>query len=95
MLQDLLNSNFLYILSDDVQTTLILYLVAKSAISASFLIIYPFAGELYPTQLRGLGIGTSAYIAGLGLIIIPFITYLVSMYITFLMKNDAVLIVGF
>ncbi|KAJ8964244.1 hypothetical protein NQ314_005031 [Rhamnusium bicolor] len=47
-----------------------------STIAASFLIIYPFAGELYPTQLRGLGIGTSAYIAGLGLIIIPFITYL-------------------
>ncbi|XP_028130359.2 carcinine transporter isoform X1 [Diabrotica virgifera virgifera] len=62
--------------SDDVQATLILYLISKSAISASFLIIYPFAGELYPTQLRGFGIGTSAYIAGLGLIIIPFITYL-------------------
>lgn len=66
---------------DDVETTLILYLIAKSAISASFLIIFPFAGELYPTQLRGLGIGTSAYIAGLGLIIIPFITYLVRIFI--------------
>ncbi|XP_056635581.1 carcinine transporter [Diorhabda sublineata] len=62
--------------NDDVKTTLVLYLISKSAISASFLIIYPFAGELYPTQLRGLGIGTSAYIAGLGLVIIPFITYL-------------------
>ncbi|CAH1105213.1 unnamed protein product [Psylliodes chrysocephalus] len=62
--------------SDDVKTTLVLYLVSKSAISASFLIIFPFAGELYPTQVRGIGIGTSAYIAGLGLIIIPFITYL-------------------
>ncbi|XP_074040268.1 carcinine transporter isoform X2 [Leptinotarsa decemlineata] len=62
--------------TDDVHTTLVLFLVSKSAISASFLIIYPFAGELYPTQLRGFGIGTSAYIAGLGLIIIPFITYL-------------------
>lgn len=45
-------------------------------ISASFLIIYPFAGELYPTQARGIGIGTSSYIGGLGLIGIPFITYL-------------------
>ncbi|KAG5878987.1 hypothetical protein JTB14_019642 [Gonioctena quinquepunctata] len=62
--------------NDDMVTTLVLFLVSKSAISASFLIIYPFAGELYPTQLRGLGIGTSAYIAGIGLIIIPFITYL-------------------
>lgn len=63
---------------DAVVTTLVVFLVAKSTISASFLIIYPFAGELYPTQLRGLGIGLSAYVGGLGLVIIPFITYLVS-----------------
>ncbi|XP_053593908.1 carcinine transporter [Microplitis demolitor] len=62
--------------SDAVITTLVLFLLSKSAISASFLIIYPFAGELYPTQLRGVAIGFSAYISGLGLIIIPFITYL-------------------
>lgn len=61
---------------DAVVLTLILFLVSKSAISASFLIIYPFAGELYPTQLRGVAIGFSAYISGLGLIIIPFVTYL-------------------
>ncbi|XP_066582549.1 carcinine transporter [Prorops nasuta] len=61
---------------DAVTTTLILFLLSKSAISASFLIIYPFAGELYPTQLRGIAIGFSAYISGLGLIIIPFVTYL-------------------
>lgn len=47
-------------------------------ISASYLIIYPFAGELYPTQVRGVGIGTSSYIGGLGLIVIPFINYLVN-----------------
>ncbi|XP_012278718.1 carcinine transporter [Orussus abietinus] len=62
--------------ADQVVATLILFLVSKSAISASFLIIYPFAGELYPTQLRGVAIGFSAYISGLGLIIIPFVTYL-------------------
>ncbi|XP_018306964.1 carcinine transporter isoform X3 [Mycetomoellerius zeteki] len=62
--------------SDAVMETLILFLISKSAISASFLIIYPFAGELYPTQLRGVAIGFSAYISGLGLIIIPFVTYL-------------------
>ncbi|XP_076253965.1 carcinine transporter [Rhynchophorus ferrugineus] len=56
--------------------TLVLFLISKSSISSSFFIIYPFAGELYPTAIRGLGIGTSAYIAGLGLIIIPFVTYL-------------------
>ncbi|XP_052864161.1 carcinine transporter [Anopheles cruzii] len=65
------------VLSEDAVTeTLILYLLSKSMISASFLIIYPFAGELYPTQVRGVGIGTSSYIGGLGLIVIPFITYL-------------------
>lgn len=57
---------------------MVLYLFSKFTISASFLIIYPFAGELYPTQMRGIGIGMSAYIGGLGLIIIPFIVYLVS-----------------
>lgn len=62
---------------DSVTATLVLFLIAKSSISASFLIIYPYAGEIFPTELRGIGIGTAAYIGGLGLIIIPFITYLV------------------
>lgn len=66
------------ILPDDAVTeVLVLFLISKSMIAASFLIIYPFAGELYPTQARGVGIGTSSYIGGLGLIVIPFITYLV------------------
>lgn len=57
--------------------TLVLYLVAKFAESAAFLIIYPFAAELYPTEVRGVGIGFSAYVGGLGLVIIPFVNYLV------------------
>ncbi|XP_042232985.1 carcinine transporter-like [Homarus americanus] len=56
--------------------TLVLYLVAKFSESAAFLIIYPFAAELYPTEVRGVGIGFSAYVGGLGLVIIPFINYL-------------------
>lgn len=62
---------------DAVFETLIIFLISKTMISASYLIIYPFAGELYPTQVRGVGIGTSSYIGGLGLIGIPFINYLV------------------
>ncbi|CAH1130957.1 unnamed protein product [Ceutorhynchus assimilis] len=62
--------------SENEVATLVLFLLSKSTISASFFIIYPFAGELYPTAIRGLGIGVSAYIAGVGLIIIPFVTYL-------------------
>lgn len=58
--------------------TLILYLVAKFAIAASFLILYPFAGELYPTEIRGVGIGFTAYLGGLGLVAIPFVNYLVN-----------------
>lgn len=65
---------------DAVLETLIIFLISKTMISASFLIIYPFAGELYPTQLRGVGIGTSSYIGGMGLIFIPFINYLVSLF---------------
>ena len=61
--------------------TLVLYLVAKFAESAAFLIIYPFAAEQYPTEVRGVGIGFSAYVGGLGLVIIPFINYLVGIYI--------------
>ncbi|XP_068150923.1 carcinine transporter [Drosophila tropicalis] len=61
---------------DAVDETLVLYLISKALLSASFLIIYPFAGELYPTQVRGIGIGASSYIGGLGLIVIPFVTYL-------------------
>lgn len=61
---------------DAVMETLALYLISKSMLSASFLIIYPFAGELYPTEIRGIGIGFSSYVGGIGLIIIPFVTYL-------------------
>ncbi|XP_014370134.2 carcinine transporter isoform X1 [Papilio machaon] len=75
--------------------TLILYLISKCFISASFLIIYPYAGELYPTELRGVGIGTSAYIGGLGLIIIPFVNYLGSSNLVLpLVVMGAVSVVG-
>ncbi|XP_054289222.1 carcinine transporter-like [Macrosteles quadrilineatus] len=78
-----------------VTETLVLFLMSKFAISASFLIIYPFTGELYPTQLRGVGIGFSAYISGLGLIIIPFITYLGSEHLVLpLVIMGAVSVVG-
>lgn len=73
------------ILPDDAVTeTLALYLISKSMLSASFLIIYPFAGELYPTEIRGIGIGFSSYVGGIGLIIIPFVTYLVGFNILIL-----------
>ena len=66
--------------ADAVNETLALYLIAKFAIAASFLILYPFAGELYPTEVRGIGIGFTAYLGGLGLAVIPFVNYLVINY---------------
>ena len=62
---------------------MIFYLTAKLGISASYLIIYPFAGELYPTEVRGLGLGFSAYIGGIGLCCIPLINYLVRVSLLF------------
>lgn len=77
------------LLPDDAVTeTLILFLVSKTFLSGSFLIIYPFAGEIYPTQVRGVGIGTSSYIGGLGLIGIPFVTYLVCIESEILIRNQ-------
>jgi len=61
---------------DAINGTLVLYLVAKCAASGSFLILYPFAAEVYPTEVRGIGIGFTAYLGGLGLAGIPFINYL-------------------
>ena len=55
--------------------SLILFLVAKLSITASFLIIYPFAGELFPTELRSIGMSLGTYFSNLGLIAVPFIVY--------------------
>ena len=69
-----------HMLSDAVNETLVLYLIAKFAVSGSFLILYPFAAEVYPTEVRGIGIGFTAYLGGLGLAVIPYINYLVSIH---------------
>lgn len=72
---------------DAINGTLVLYLVAKCAASGSFLILYPFAAEVYPTEVRGIGIGFTAYLGGLGLAGIPFINYLVNTVSTSLLSN--------
>ncbi|VDM91375.1 unnamed protein product [Litomosoides sigmodontis] len=50
--------------------------VGKFGIAGSFAVIYLFAGELYPTVLRGLGMGVSSMVAGSGLILAPYIVRL-------------------
>ncbi|CAG0899636.1 unnamed protein product [Cyprideis torosa] len=56
--------------------TMLCFLVAKMAVCASFLIIYPYAGELFPTELRAYGFSLGSYFGMMGLIVIPFIVYL-------------------
>lgn len=57
-------------------TILILYLIAKCTIAGGTMIIFQFGGELYPTEVRGIGIGLASFLGGVGLTIIPFINYL-------------------
>ncbi|CAG0906124.1 unnamed protein product, partial [Cyprideis torosa] len=57
--------------------TMVCFLIAKMAVASSFLIIYPYAGELYPTVLRAYGFSLGSYIGMTGLIAIPFVVYLV------------------
>ncbi|VDM38107.1 unnamed protein product [Toxocara canis] len=45
--------------------------VGKFGIAGSFAVIYIFAGELYPTVVRAIGMGMSSMVAGLGLILGP------------------------
>lgn len=57
-------------------SALILFLIAKSTIAGGTLIIFQYGGELFPTEVRGIGIGLASFLGGIGLSIIPFINYL-------------------
>jgi len=56
--------------------TLFLYLLAKMSIAGGTLIIFQFGSELFPTEVRGVGIGLAAFLGSIGLTVIPFINYL-------------------
>uniref|UniRef100_A0A0P5NDD0 Organic cation transporter protein n=2 Tax=Daphnia magna TaxID=35525 RepID=A0A0P5NDD0_9CRUS len=62
--------------TDAEMLTLILYLIAKCTIAGGTMIIFQFGGELYPTEVRGVGIGLASFLGGIGLTLIPFINYL-------------------
>lgn len=51
--------------------------LGKFGIAGSFAVIYIFAGELYPTVVRAVGMGMSSMIAGSGLILGPYLIRLV------------------
>ena len=58
--------------------TIALSMIGKFAISASFAIIYIFTAELYPTQVRNVGVACGSFAARLGGILAPYIAALVS-----------------
>nr|XP_015923338.1 organic cation transporter protein isoform X1 [Parasteatoda tepidariorum] len=60
--------------------TTLLAVVGKSAIAASFAIIYIYSTEIYPTVLRSTGLGFSSMFARLGGIIAPFINEMRKIY---------------
>ena len=49
-----------------------------SQIAASFAVIYVYAGELMPTVVRSEAMGISSFVAGLGLLMFPYVNALVS-----------------
>ena len=49
----------------------------KFQIAASFAVIYVYAGELIPTVVRSESMGVSSFVAGLGLLMFPYINALV------------------
>ncbi|KAG8200531.1 hypothetical protein JTE90_000605 [Oedothorax gibbosus] len=60
--------------------TTLLAILGKSAIAASFAIIYIYSAEIYPTNLRSTGIGFSSMFARLGGMIAPIINELRKVY---------------
>ncbi|XP_014669676.1 PREDICTED: organic cation transporter 1-like [Priapulus caudatus] len=69
---------------DHLWITIMLTVIGKFGISASFVDIYLIAGEVYPTVVRGLGTGFSQFVAALGTIAVPYVVYIGKDYQTFI-----------
>ena len=54
-----------------------LYITGKLFISLTFVAMYPFVTEIYPTTVRTSGLGVSALGARAGALVAPFINLLV------------------
>lgn len=57
---------------------IVLAMIGKLAVTASYEIIYVFSAEQYPTVIRNVGVGACSTIARVGGIIAPYILYSVS-----------------
>ena len=60
-----------------VSKSAVLAMIGKFGIAASFAVIYVYAGELMPTVVRSEAMGISSFVAGIGLLIFPYINSLV------------------
>jgi len=57
-----------------------LTMIGKGAITYSYALIYLFTAELYPTVIRGAGLGVGTMMSRIGGVIAPLVADLVSLY---------------
>ena len=69
---------FLICFSDFIVTIVTLSMIGKFGISTSFLVIYVFTAELYPTPVRNVSVGAGSFFARIGGVIAPYVIELVS-----------------
>jgi len=59
--------------TDNPTAKAVLAQLGKFAITASFAMVYQYAAEIYPTQVRNVGVGSSSFASRLGSISAPFV----------------------
>ena len=64
--------------AEDASTIMGLTLVGKFGASAAFAIVYVYAGEIFPTDYRGIAVGSCSMFARVGGLFAPFIVEVVS-----------------
>ena len=56
---------------------IVMAMIGKFAISASFAIVYIYTAELYPTPVRNVCVGSGSFFARVGGILAPYVGQLV------------------
>lgn len=62
--------------------------LSKFWASTTVTIVYTYAGEIFPTVLRGFAIGASCTVSQIGLALTPYILYLVSVAVAILIFGE-------
>jgi hypothetical protein len=60
------------------RVVVLLFLIGKLGITASFAIVVVYTTELYPTAMRSIGVGASSTVGRVGAMLAPFAPLLVS-----------------